>query len=34
MTYLLKFAAICCLAWSRQFVAHRDANIAASIDSE
>jgi len=31
MTYLLKFAAMRYLAWSRQFVAYRDGNIAASI---
>ena len=34
MTYLLKFAAMRYLAWSRQFVAYRDDNIAASMDSE
>jgi hypothetical protein len=34
MTYLLKFAAMLYLAWSRQFVAYRDDNIAASIDRE
>jgi hypothetical protein len=31
---LLKFAAMRYLMWSRQFVADRDDNIAASIDSE
>jgi len=34
MIYLLKFAAMHDLAWSRQFVAYRYDNIAASIDSE
>jgi len=34
MTYLLKFAAMRYLAWSPRFVAYRDDNIAASIDSE
>jgi hypothetical protein len=34
MTFLLKFAAMRYLAWSRQFVAYRDDNIATTIDSE
>jgi len=34
ITYLLKFAAMRYLAWSRRFVAYRGDNIAASIDSE
>jgi hypothetical protein len=34
MTYLLKLAAMSYLAWSRQFVAYRGDNIAASIDGE
>jgi len=34
MSYLLKFAAMRSLAWLRQFVAYRDDNSAASIDSK
>jgi hypothetical protein len=34
MISLLKFVAMSYLAWSRQFVAYRDDNIATSIDSE